>query len=80
MKREHDVLPFYVDFKIRVSDKIDSVIGRITNTKTDNKQNEDIPNETTLAAFKEVEEMEKNPNGVKRYKSADELIEDLNKE
>ncbi len=50
------------------------------NTRTDNKRKIDIPNETTLAAFKEVEEMEKNPNGVKKYKSVDELIEDLNKE
>ena len=27
------------------------------NTRTDNKRKIDIPNETTLAAFKEVEEM-----------------------
>ena len=37
----------------------------------------DIPNETTLAAIKEVEEMEKNPNGVKTFASVDELLDDF---
>ena len=37
----------------------------------------DIPNSTTLAAIKEVEEMEKNPNMGKTYKDANELVKDL---
>ena len=37
----------------------------------------DIPNNTTLAAIKEVEEMEKNPNMGKTYKDANELMKDL---
>ena len=35
------------------------------------------PNRTTLKAFKEVEEMEKNPENVKTYKNSKELLEDL---
>ena len=38
------------------------------------------PNAETLAAFAEVEEMQKNPNLYKRYKTAKELFEDLNDE
>ena len=37
----------------------------------------DIPNATTLAAIKEVEEMEKHPELSKTYKSVDSLMEDL---
>ena len=36
----------------------------------------DVPNETTIAAMKEAEEMLKNPDA-KRYSSVDELFEDL---
>lgn len=37
----------------------------------------DIPNTETVAAIKEVEEMEKHPELAKSYSSVDELIEDL---
>ena len=37
----------------------------------------DIPNETTLKAIAEVEEMEKNPEGSKGYDSVKDLMEDL---
>lgn len=36
-----------------------------------------IPNETTINAIKEVEEMEKNPQNCKTFKNVDELMEDL---
>jgi len=34
-------------------------------------------NEETLAAFKEVEEMKKNPKMSRRFKTVEELFEDL---
>lgn len=37
----------------------------------------DIPNETTLKALSELEEMEKNPEKYPSYSSVDELMEDL---
>lgn len=37
----------------------------------------DIPNETTLKALSELEEMEKNPEKYTSYNSVDELMEDL---
>lgn len=37
----------------------------------------DIPNEETLQAIAEVEEMEKDPSKYKSYSSIDELVEDL---
>ncbi len=37
----------------------------------------DVPNETTLKAIEEVEEMEKNPKDVKTFNSVDELMEDI---
>ena len=40
----------------------------------------DIPNAETLEAFKEVEEMKKNPSRYKGYASVEELMEDLNKD
>ena len=39
----------------------------------------EIPNETTLRAIAEVEEMEKNPEGVKTYESVDDLLKELKK-
>ena len=39
----------------------------------------DVPNETTLKAIAEVEEMEKNPDNVKTFSSVEELMEDLKK-
>lgn len=37
----------------------------------------DIPNVETLAAIKEVEEMQKNPSAYKRYTNVDEMMEDI---
>ena len=37
----------------------------------------DEPNQVTMDAYKEVEEMEKNPQNVKTYKNSKELMEDL---
>lgn len=37
----------------------------------------EIPNEETIAAFKEVEEMKKNPSIGKSYTDVDEMMEDL---
>lgn len=37
----------------------------------------EIPNEETLAAFKEVEEMKKNPSLYKSYTNVDEMMKDL---
>ena len=37
----------------------------------------DIPNETTLQAISEVEEMEKNPNNSKGYDNTKDLMDDL---
>lgn len=37
----------------------------------------DIPNQVTLEALKEVEEMDKNRNNHKGYKTTKELMEDL---
>ncbi len=39
----------------------------------------EIPNETTMKAIAEVEEMEKNPSTVKIYGNVDDLLEDLKK-
>ncbi len=38
----------------------------------------DVPNDATMKAIQEVEEMEKNPNS-KTFKTVSELMEDLNK-
>ena len=40
----------------------------------------DIPNAETLGAFKEVEEMKKNPSRYKGYVSVEELMADLLKD
>ena len=37
----------------------------------------DIPNETTLKAINEIDEMENNPEKYKTFNSVDELMEDL---
>lgn len=37
----------------------------------------DIPNKTTLAAYKETEEMEKHPETAKTFKDVESLMEDL---
>lgn len=37
----------------------------------------ETPNNETLAAFKEVEEMKKNPSLGKSYMNVDEMMEDL---
>ena len=37
----------------------------------------ETPNSETLAAFKEVEEMKKNPSLGKSYTNVDEMMEDL---
>ena len=37
----------------------------------------EVPNVTTLAAIKEVEEMKKNPSKYKSYTNVDEMMEDL---
>lgn len=37
----------------------------------------ETPNSETLAAFKEVEEMKKNPSFGKSYTNIDEMMEDL---
>lgn len=37
----------------------------------------EIPNKTTLDAYKEVEDMEKNPNNYKTFENVDSLMEDL---
>ena len=37
----------------------------------------DMPNEKTLAAFDELEDMEKHPEKYKGYTSIDDLMEDL---
>ena len=37
----------------------------------------DLPNDKTLSAINEVEEMEKNPEKFKGYDSVDSLMEDL---
>ncbi len=37
----------------------------------------EVPNASTRAAIKEVEEMKKNPSKYKSYSNADEMIEDL---
>ncbi len=39
---------------------------------------DEIPNEETLEAFEEVEEMKKNPEKYKEYTDLDELFNDLN--
>lgn len=36
-----------------------------------------IPNETTLAAIREAQEMDKHPERYKRYSSVDEMMEDI---
>lgn len=37
----------------------------------------DVPNEETLAAIQEVEEMKKNPNAGKSYSDVDEMVKDI---
>lgn len=37
----------------------------------------EIPNKTTLDAYKEVDDMEKNPNNYATFKSVDSLMDDL---
>lgn len=37
----------------------------------------EIPNADTIAAMKEVEEMERHPEKYKRYKDVDEMMKDL---
>jgi DNA-damage-inducible protein J len=37
----------------------------------------DVPNETTIKAIEEVEEMDKNPSKAKTFKNVDDLMEDL---
>lgn len=37
----------------------------------------ETPNSETLAAFKEIEEMKKNPSFGKSYTNIDEMMEDL---
>lgn len=37
----------------------------------------EIPNKETLSAMEECEEMKKNPQKYKRYKNADEMMEDI---
>lgn len=39
----------------------------------------EIPDEVTMAAIREVEEMEKNPENYTAYKNVDDLLEDLSK-
>ena len=41
------------------------------------KSSDEMPNKTTLEAYKEVEDMEMNPNNYKTYKSIDSLMKDL---
>ncbi len=38
---------------------------------------EEIPNEETLEAFEEVEEMKKNPEKYKGYSDVDEMMRDI---
>lgn len=51
-----------------------------TNEKSTSDSENEIPNETTLAALKEAEEMKKHPEKYKWYTDVDELIKDLLKE
>ncbi len=37
----------------------------------------EIPNKTTLEAYKEVEDMEMNPNNYKTFNSVESLMDDL---
>lgn len=39
---------------------------------------EEIPNEETLEAFKEVEQFEKDPSGMKTYQSFGDFMEEEN--
>ena len=39
----------------------------------------EIPNKATMAAIREVKEMEKNPGNYTAYKNVDDLLEDLSK-
>ena len=39
----------------------------------------EIPNEVTMGAIKEVEEMDRNPENYTAYKNVDDLLEDLSK-
>ena len=39
----------------------------------------DVPNETTIKAIEEVEEMDKNPSKAKTFKNVDDLMEDLSR-
>ena len=39
----------------------------------------DVPNETTVKAINEVEEMENDPSNSETFDNVDELMEDLNK-
>ena len=39
----------------------------------------DVPNETTLKAIEEVDEMDKNAKDYKTFNTVDELMDDLNK-
>lgn len=41
------------------------------------EQSKKIPNEETIEAFKEVEEMKKHPEKFKRYSNFDDLLKEL---
>ncbi len=41
------------------------------------KSSNEIPNKTTLEAYKEVEDMEMNPNKYKTFNSLESLMDDL---
>lgn len=64
----------YLNLVNRV-DSLDARIGSIENTISD-ERGKDVPNEETLKAFQEVEEMEKDPT-TKTYHSVEELKNDL---
>ena len=42
--------------------------------------NLEIPNKETIKAFKEIEEMKKNPSKYKSYSSFEELLKDIDKD
>lgn len=52
----------------------------VTQVEVDFELYREIPNEVTIAAMKEAEEMNKNPEAYKRYKSVKELMAALDED
>ncbi len=66
----------YNEFKSEVARMGETVKGNLINHMLDVIHYE-TPNEETIAAIKEVEEMKKNPHLYKSYNDVDEMFKDI---